>query len=427
MQVKAQRLLSTVTAVGALLAAGTSLGAGKPKPPPIIGEEIGKRPGARVDLVLVIDATGSMWSHLDAGKAIALAAIESYTKTDPPADLHVGVVAYRDKGDADFRVAKLWELGADLEGAKKKIRNLEAHGGGDRPEDVNFALAVAIRDMDWDKDKNTARAIVLIGDAPPKVYTDEPSVSVLALEAKKKAIVLNTIAVSKADDTAKAFKNIADLGGGSFESVAPDPGVPGKVPPRPPPGGKRDIVFVVDTTGSMGGTIATVREKVHALSKSMAMGTSDSDLQESEEIYFGLIDYRDRGDEWVAKVVAPLTTDLGRFSAAVDLLEAGGGGDYPESVNKALMVGIDSISWHPDASKSMVLIGDAVPNVYADEPDTATIAHRAKKKGIAINTVNCGGDDVATIWKNVSSITGGDYYLLADIGKAIDSAVGGDK
>jgi Mg-chelatase subunit ChlD len=426
MQVQAQRLLSTVLAVGALLAAGTSLGAGKPKPPPIIGEAIGTRPGARVDLVLVIDATGSMWSHLDAAKNEAVAVIEAFTKADPPADLHVGVVAYRDKGDADFRVAKLWELGADVEGAKKKIFKLEAHGGGDRPEDVNFALAVAIRDMDWDKDKNTARNVMLIGDAPPKVYTDEPSIGVLALEAKKKAIVLNTIALSKADDTAKAFKNIADLGGGSFLSVAPDPGVPGKVPPRPPPGERRDVVFVVDTTGSMGGTIETVRTKVHALAKSMSDGTGDSDLQESSEVYFGLIDYRDRGDSWIAKVASPLSADVGRFLAAVDLLEAGGGGDYPESVNKALMVGIDSISWHPEASKSMVLIGDAIPNIYADEPDTNTIAHRAKKKGIAINTVNCGGDDVATIWKSISSITGGDYYLLADIGKAIDSTVGGD-
>jgi len=422
-----KRVLAAGMLAGAVVLSGAVAGAAKAKPPtgkgPITGEVIGAH-GARVDLVLVIDTTGSMWDELATAKDQAMAAIEAYTRADPPAAVRVGVVAYRDKGEdatASYRIQS-WPIDADLGAARKFIWDLTAKGGGDRPEDVAFALKVAINEMPWDMDKNTARSIVLIGDAPLKVYPDEPSVKVLGEAAKKKNITINAVSVGAAKDTMESFRAIAEVGGGAFEIVKPEAPRPGDMP-KPDPGGRRDVVFVIDTTGSMGGYIETARVKMRALAKSMASGASDSDMQESLSVRFGLIDYRDKGDEWRVKRY-DFTSDIGEFLGDLDLLVAGGGGDWPESGNLALQKAVTDFEWDPSAGKSIILIGDAPPHEDYGEKDHVTVAKMAKAKGIVVNTVACSGGDEVPPWKEIAKITGGDFYMLDGLGAAIDHTIG---
>ena len=52
---------------------------------------------------------------------------------------------------------------------------------------------------------------------------------------------------------------------------------------------KIDVVFVLDTTGSMGGLIQTAKEKIWSIATTMASA------QPAPEIRIGLVAYRDRG------------------------------------------------------------------------------------------------------------------------------------
>jgi len=90
-----------------------------------------------------------------------------------------------------------------------------------------------------------------------------------------------------------------------------------------------DVVFVLDTTGSMAGLIETAKEKIWSIATTMA------GAQPTPEIRIGLVGFRDRGDAYITKRI-DLSSDLDSMYAALMDFTAEGGGDGPESVNQAL-------------------------------------------------------------------------------------------
>ncbi|MFZ1293656.1 MAG: vWA domain-containing protein, partial [Pseudomonadales bacterium] len=58
-----------------------------------------------------------------------------------------------------------------------------------------------------------------------------------------------------------------------------------------------DVVFVLDTTGSMAGLIETAREKIWSIATTMAAA------QPTPAIRIGLVGFRDRGDAYITKRV----------------------------------------------------------------------------------------------------------------------------
>lgn len=116
-----------------------------------------------LDLVFVMDATGSMRGELADLRASLLGIIRVLHRLAPT--LRVGFVAYKDRGEA--YVTRAFPLTAMTDaGAKDVLRfvtQIEASGGGDLPERVDDGLEVASR-MDWRADAQGR--IVVIGDAP---------------------------------------------------------------------------------------------------------------------------------------------------------------------------------------------------------------------------------------------------------------------
>ncbi len=102
-----------------------------------------------------------------------------------------------------------------------------------------------------------------------------------------------------------------------------------------------EVVFVLDTTGSMSGLIQAAKEKIWSIASTMASA------QSAPEIKMGLVAYRDRGDDYVTRVV-DLSSDLDSMYATLMDFKAGGGGDGPESVNQALYDAVHKISWSKD-------------------------------------------------------------------------------
>src|SRR5437588_10213852 len=86
-----------------------------------------------------------------------------------------------------------------------------------------------------------------------------------------------------------------------------------------------EVVFCLDTTGSMGGLIDAAKQKIWAICNQIAAGRPTPHLR------VGLVAYRDRGDDYVTQV-HDLTDDLDAVYPHLIALNAQGGGDSPERV-----------------------------------------------------------------------------------------------
>ena len=177
-----------------------------------------------------------------------------------------------------------------------------------------------------------------------------------------------------------------------------------------------DVVFVLDTTGSMSGLIDAAKEKIWSVASSMASA------QPAPIIRMGLVGYRDRGDEYVTRVV-DLSPDIDTMYATLMQLTANGGGDSPESVNQALNEAVTRMSWSSDgnAYKVIFLVGDAPPHMdYADDVKYPQSLAVAAERGIVVNTIQCGNaPDAKQPWQQIASIGHGSYFNVDQAGSAV--------
>ncbi len=178
---------------------------------------------------------------------------------------------------------------------------------------------------------------------------------------------------------------------------------------------KVDVVFVLDTTGSMSGLIQTAKEKIWSIATTMASA------QPTPEIRIGLVAYRDRGDQYVTKRV-DLSDDLDSVYATLMDFEANGGGDTPESVNQALYDAVHNMSWSQgeQAYQVLFLVGDAPPHMDYNEVRYPEIVASALEKGIVINTIQC-GDIPTTVapWTQIASLGKGSFFQVEQAGGAV--------
>jgi len=179
---------------------------------------------------------------------------------------------------------------------------------------------------------------------------------------------------------------------------------------------KVDVVFVLDTTGSMGGMIEAAKEKIWSIASNMASA------QPAPEIRIGLVAFRDRGDTYVTSV-RDLSSDMDSMYAALMDYRAAGGGDGPESVNKALDDALNKISWSQNQNtyKVIFLVGDAAPHMdYPNERRFPEIIADAKGRQIIVNTIQCGQDGAARkSWTEIAQLGAGEYFQVDQAGSAL--------
>ncbi len=94
-----------------------------------------------------------------------------------------------------------------------------------------------------------------------------------------------------------------------------------------------DLVFLIDTTGSMGGEIQEAKERVRQIAEAL------SKQRPNQRLRIGVVAYRDRGDEYVTKV-SRLDDRVEVSFAFLAALRADGGGDGPEDVVAGLLAAI---------------------------------------------------------------------------------------
>lgn len=172
---------------------------------------------------------------------------------------------------------------------------------------------------------------------------------------------------------------------------------------------KVDLVFVLDTTGSMSGLIAGAKAKIWELARRAQEG------KPAPELRVGLVAYRDVGDEYVTRSL-PLTVDLDKVYATLTEFQAGGGGDTPEHVLKGLHEAVEKMPWADDrnAVKLVYLVGDAPPHYeYQDGITEEGVLRAAAQRGIRVSAIRCGqAEDTLVAFTKIARPTDGDVATI---------------
>ena len=174
-----------------------------------------------------------------------------------------------------------------------------------------------------------------------------------------------------------------------------------------------ELVFVLDTTGSMGGLIDGAKQRIWGIINEVMQKPS------KPRVRVGLVAYRDIGDEYVTKLL-PITEDLDKAYTTLMDYQAGGGGDTPENVRKALAEGVRNAGWSKAGrglAQILFLVGDAPPQNYAQEPDVLVTTAEAVRKNMIVNTIQCGSiGGTKEIWQTIALRGEGKYFAIAQDG-----------
>ncbi|MCM1333690.1 MAG: VWA domain-containing protein [Bacteroides sp.] len=170
-----------------------------------------------------------------------------------------------------------------------------------------------------------------------------------------------------------------------------------------------DLMFVIDTTGSMGDELRYLQAELEGV-----IGRIAKEKQVSARL--GLTFYRDEGDEYTVRG-CNFTDDIPRAVEIMNAQSADGGGDYPEAVEKALARAINDQSWGDESVKLLFLVLDAPPHDTDENAETLrALLAEAAKKGIRIIPVASSGVDTETefLCRSFALATGGTYTFLTD-------------
>ena len=175
-----------------------------------------------------------------------------------------------------------------------------------------------------------------------------------------------------------------------------------------------DILFILDTTGSMGEEIERLKSTIEIINLNL------SSLSARPQVRFGLVLYRDRGDIYLNQVV-PFTADLDNFQIALNRVKAEGGGDEPEDLQAALKEAM-SMDWSRSGIRLAFVITDAPPHLdYGERYTYVDAVHDARAAGIKIFSVGTGGLNPAGeyVLRQISQYTAAKYIFLTDKLEAI--------
>ncbi len=169
---------------------------------------------AQLDLVFLIDATGSMGDEIGKLKATLRTIANEVAQLPSRPDLCFGLVAYRDKGDQFL--LRSHDLTNDLAAFQGVLNALQANGGGDYPEAMNEALHDTVHNLSW-RGNGTTRLVFLLADAPPHLDYGGPQYDDDMLAALGKGIKIFGVGASGLDKQGEYIqRQIAQYTGGRF-------------------------------------------------------------------------------------------------------------------------------------------------------------------------------------------------------------------
>ena len=205
------------------------------------GGFIGELRRKGLDVVLVIDGTGSMKLIIDDVKAKMQQLVQSIHRLVPIA--RIGIIVFGGKGEK----MNIQPLTLSPQKLSDFLNSIQAMGGGEWEEDTFGACETAINKMDWKP--YAKKVVVLVGDSPPHKEDFGPLLALIR-QFKSNNGTFNTVDVAAEEherferefwlkvhreeppkisplpefyrQTQAAYKVLASAGGGSMKSLTKD-------------------------------------------------------------------------------------------------------------------------------------------------------------------------------------------------------------
>lgn len=180
--------------------------------------------------------------------------------------------------------------------------------------------------------------------------------------------------------------------------------------------GKADVVFVIDTTGSMSNGISGVKNNISLFSKALV---EDYNI----DVNFALCEYRDitvdGKDSTVLhkNISSNWFTNVDTFINEVNALTVSGGGDYAETPIDGLEMA-RVIDWRGDAVKFIILVTDATykNNNYSGIGDMGQMAQRLYDSDIITSAISANESHYRELTAKNDGLYG---YIYGDFSKIL--------
>lgn len=186
----------------------------------VIDLRLDAAPVQKLDLLLTMDATGSMGDEMRYLQSELKAIVGRVEAAHPGVDIRTGLVVYRDKGD-DYVVREV-PFTDDIEAFRVSLAKQNADGGGDFPEAMHSAMEAGL-DMDWRDD--AVKVNLLVADAPPHDKNIDETWEA-GLISRTEGIHIVPLAASGVDKSAEfLMRAMAQITGGRFLFLTDDSGI----------------------------------------------------------------------------------------------------------------------------------------------------------------------------------------------------------
>ena len=190
----------------------------------ILSDNISKDKDKDFDVLFLVDATGSMGSYIISAKEETKNIAEELRKLHPDMNFKYGYVFYRDPIDSPSDIHEFIDLTDNVNSLPDKIEKIEAHGGGDLPEDWVGAYKLVNEKINW---RNGKKAIMHLADAGAhgKLFTlfdQYPEEEAKLIQELEKCALknINIFGYVIKEDARNSFNECAKIyrnKGGSFE------------------------------------------------------------------------------------------------------------------------------------------------------------------------------------------------------------------
>ena len=176
---------------------------------------------------------------------------------------------------------------------------------------------------------------------------------------------------------------------------------------------KLDLLFMIDTTGSMGDELRYLQAELRDVIRKVAQSG------QSYAINLSVNFYRDTGDEYVVRSFE-FTSDIDKAIDQLSQQESNGGGDYAEAVHLALENVVKNHQWRDGAVKLCFMVLDAPPHTAReiagiDDKLQSTVMGMAEQ-GIRLIPLASSGVNTETefLLRSWAVMTGGTYTFLTN-------------
>jgi hypothetical protein len=182
----------------------------------------------KIDLILCIDNTGSMWDDIAAAKSAATEIVNAVLEE---VDARIALVTYKDfpispyGGSSDYIYKDVVPFTKDSSALINGINSMYASGGADWEESVYSALMHCIDSTSlggW-RGEPIKKAIIVMGDAPPhdpEPFTGYTIATVVQAAEDADPVILYPVLVGSDSTAAAYFSGLAEGTGGEMFSAA---------------------------------------------------------------------------------------------------------------------------------------------------------------------------------------------------------------